>query len=533
MPIDLNFGQMAGDMPSGAGPDYPNQEQLPPPNQAVRGYDVPMSEQTDVGTPEKSGAYLADVSNQIAAAGIMGDTMGLQQLITGALHRLATERLPEQPPGLADMGMIQDEDGNQVPLDHFVARTAAHADLTAGKIHSRIQSFLDSEDSHLRDAEQQALTDFNDATTEARYGMPAAEVNELKRLASVGTDSPDDPNAQTRARNALGILSRREQETLDPQPKNVWSNMSGYQAAMFVALNALSGSMKAWGYNGPTPLDVADRMMEQDLARQQQLSKNRDMKVARARSAYEIAAHHTDNEMQRELLARDMMWAPIEAEARAAGLYEAAAAITDKRAKLKTDYEVQMFGQKRASEAAMLGPAVSLLLGQQRTGAVGTAWRGKNALLQMTLDKISSLHTLSKFQQLWGESQQLAVGWLLGGAPGAITDANVYERLRRKLSIVIAAAENRGRPTKEDADAVYRALPGAGISGEGGQHLFDYQIHSAMDSAKLQLAGARASAGDDAVDYLLSKIDPDVVKDLDYTGGQPADPAGGFKREEQ
>lgn len=529
--MELNFGQMAGDMPGNAGPDFEKAVVSDaPPTTPTQTYDVPGFSDAGPVAPDASKASLSDIANQIVQAGLGPDKNEYQRLLMGSIYRLRSLDLPETPPELAKMGMTLDYEGRPVPVEQFTSTVANDAMSTAQKIHSSIQKYQGGEAQRLMEVEQQTAKDFQDASTEARYGMPAEDVNALKAVIAGAAQHPEDDRVQGRAQDALARLSQAEQDVVHPKGHNVWADKSKFQSAMFIALNAMAGAMKAYGYQGPTPLEVAERVMDEDLQNQIQMAKNRDLKVDHARTAFEVASRRVQNAGQAELLARDLMWAPIEAEAKAAGLHEAVAEIQDKRLKNNLDYRTTALLQRAQKEAQTIPPLVQLYLaGERNQGA--TAWRGKNTLLTGATEKLNSLRTLQKFKSLWDESQMAGVGWMLGKVPGNITDQNVYEKLRRMLSIQIAAAKNKGRPNDKDAYAIYQALPSSGSVESGGKALIDYQINEAIREAQFYMAGVESSVGTPAVNELIKHMDesnPNVMRFIQNSVDTAA-PDSGFK----
>lgn len=480
---------------------------------------------------------LESITQQIAAEGLSGNKEMYHTLIMQAINKLRSQHLPETPPELEEMGMMLDEQGRPVPLRDYASKAAHRARETADRISAAIEKFQNEEEPKLAETEMRAAQDFEDASIEARYNMPAEDIKALKATIAAASAAPDDFNIQQKAQSALAVLARAEQEAVEPLKHNIWADKSKFQSAMFIALNAMAGAMKAYGYEGPTPMDVAEKLMDEDIERQKQLAKNRDMKIDRARNAFEIASRRTQNAAQAELMARNLMWAPIEAEAKAVGMFDAVAEIADRRLKAQMDYRTTAHSQERMQDATALSALIQMYLQQERLESTSGRWRGKMRLLSDATGTLNAVRNLRRFQQLWRESHVLAAGFLLGKTPANITDAGIYEALRGSFALEIAAAKNRGRPTEPDRQAVMKAIPGAGSLGSGGEKVWDYIIEEAMRKAEADMAAVGAAAGDEAVNDLIRRLEEGNPNVQRYIGSIISDapgannPAAGFVEE--
>jgi hypothetical protein len=251
----------------------------------------------------------------------------VEKMVRFGMGGAATEQLPAE----MEVG-VRGAPGETQPLSEAEeAASQLAADLTE-RYHARWQAFQAGELKRLREAEQDANTAIKDAEMFAQYGMPADQVRMLNETMTLAASNPDDISLQIKAREAQAILGTAEAEASNMDPNRLWNDMGGAQKALFLFFNSLSIVGNALARtNVPTPWETLNDLMDRDYREQVRGYNARQGRVTKARTAYDMAAKMTDSAIEREALAKDMMWGAFEMEARRLGLARQAQNAADQR----------------------------------------------------------------------------------------------------------------------------------------------------------------------------------------------------------
>lgn len=259
-------------------------------------------------------------------------------LINGALHDVPD--LGPVEPSLAEKALTQ---------------TAEHSQRAAAQISQDVQQFQQGTLKRLELAEQDALRDFEDAQLSARYNHPAEEVRAMKAAIEAGDRPEASPQERRSAREAAAVLNAAAEEASNPDPRRLWHNADGFSQALFIGLNALSaGAAAAFGQQGPQPMDILMQLMDRDFQAQKDAYEMRGQRAGRAQSAYSLAVQRTDNAVQRELLAKNMMLGSLQVEAEGAGQMAQAQQLGQARQQIAQSLALEKHRSRHADAVAAL-----------------------------------------------------------------------------------------------------------------------------------------------------------------------------------
>lgn len=349
----------------------------------------------------------------------------------------------------------------------LMANTSKRVVEATNQMAEDIQTFMDTHMERRRAAEADAARKLEEAQTELRFGRSIDDVQGLQNIIEQGAEPGATPAMQALARRAAERLEQWEQTGAEPDPNRLWNDAGAGKQAAFIVLNMLGqiGQVLS-GRGGPTPLDILDQMMERDYQAQKEAFGRRRERVREARSAYDLATRITDNELQRRLITKDLMLAPLQAQAQAAGQLGSAEQLRFHREATKAQL-AQSELQQRVSTA------LKLLTDRQKAAAKGLGL-GATARKEIASAK-ASIDALNRLEAEFGR-----LGWeaiVTQYAPWS--DAADFNA--RRAALISLAATEAVRMSDQDRKWFERAIPSAGTTRWVAESLFAERKQQLMD----------------------------------------------------